>query len=284
MNVGRWRAHNYLASLAIAMISAFSSGCNYLKSKISIHSTAVSSVTSFPISTFGVESGLKLKVYGKNFLENPSIRILVDGEPCSDINIVSTTELNCTLKAASKIKYQDVEIVFDDLKQNYVFPKAIARAAIIGQPDSKSSLGKQLGVSRAFGVFNHNSKFIVSDSSNHRVLIWNTYPQNKNTAPDLVLGQTSLSSTRQNFMGTAASNSLNNPRDSWTDGTKLIVVDTNNHRVLIWNTFPTSNGKEADVILGQTDFTSSTANNGPNTVACGGSSPLWGFTNIWIWI
>lgn len=254
------------------MIPIIFSGCNYLKSKISIHTTAASSVTSFPVQFYGTESGLKLKIYGKNFLENPGIRILVDNESCTDVTLVSNTELNCTLGSSSQIKYQDVEIIFDDLKQNVVYPKAIARGISLGQPDTKGSIGKKLGISRAFGLFNVGNKFIVSDTINNRVLVWNSFPLNKNSAPDLAVGQSSLSSTRLNYMGTTASNTLSGPRDAWSDGTKLIVVDTGNHRVLIWNTFPTSYGKAADVVLGQSNFSTSTANNGPNTVACGGSA------------
>ena len=34
-----------------------------------------------------------------------------------------------------------------------------------------------------------------------------------------------------------------------TDGTRLVVTDTNNNRVLIWTEFPTSNAEPADIIL-----------------------------------
>lgn len=46
------------------------------------------------------------------------------------------------------------------------------------------------------------------------------------------------------------------PRGVWTDGTRIIVTDTGNHRVLIWNTLPEHDGAPADVVLGQPDFTS----------------------------
>jgi hypothetical protein len=50
------------------------------------------------------------------------------------------------------------------------------------------------------------------------------------------------------------------PRGVWTDGTRFVVCDTGNHRVLIWHTWPTHDGAPADVVLGQRDFTSE----GPN--------------------
>lgn len=45
------------------------------------------------------------------------------------------------------------------------------------------------------------------------------------------------------------------PRAVWTDGERVVVADSGNHRVLIWHSFPQSDGAEADVVLGQRDFT-----------------------------
>ena len=55
------------------------------------------------------------------------------------------------------------------------------------------------------------------------------------------------------------------PRGVWTDGTRIIACDTGNHRILIWHTWPQSDGAPADTVLGQPDFTAE----GP---AAGGSS------------
>lgn len=43
---------------------------------------------------------------------------------------------------------------------------------------------------------------------------------------------------------------------------RLIIADGSNHRVLIFNEVPTSNGHSADIVLGQPDFYSNVANNG----------------------
>lgn len=45
------------------------------------------------------------------------------------------------------------------------------------------------------------------------------------------------------------------PRGVWTDGQRVVVADSGNHRVLIWHTFPGHDGADADVVLGQRDFT-----------------------------
>lgn len=56
------------------------------------------------------------------------------------------------------------------------------------------------------------------------------------------------------------------PRGVWTDGTRIVVADTGNHRVLIWHELPGTDGAPADVVLGQPDPTSE----GP---AAGGRGP-----------
>lgn len=59
------------------------------------------------------------------------------------------------------------------------------------------------------------------------------------------------------------------PRGVWTDGERLVVADTGNHRVLVWHTMPDADGGPADVVLGQPDFVSE----GP---ASGGRGPANG--------
>lgn len=46
------------------------------------------------------------------------------------------------------------------------------------------------------------------------------------------------------------------PRGVWLDERRLIVCDSGNHRILIWNTRPAADHTPADVVLGQTDFSS----------------------------
>lgn len=100
-----------------------------------------------------------------------------------------------------------------------------------------------------------DGKLVVSDAGNNRVLIWNTLPTG-NTAPDVVLGQADFTSGDP---GTAA-NKLSFPAFAAIANNKLFVSDQNNNRVLIWNTVPTTSGTAADVVLGQQDFSTATAN------------------------
>lgn len=56
--------------------------------------------------------------------------------------------------------------------------------------------------------------------------------------------------------------SLYAPRGVWSDGKMVIVADTGNHRILIWNQIPTTYHEPADVVLGQPDFFSEGPNKG----------------------
>jgi uncharacterized repeat protein (TIGR01451 family) len=102
------------------------------------------------------------------------------------------------------------------------------------------------------------NKLLVSDSDNNRVLIWNSIPTSNGQPADVVLGQTNFTS---NVFGVGSSNL------SWPAGVfvsangKLFVSDRYNHRVLIWNSIPTTNGTPADVVIGQPDFVTNTPSN-----------------------
>jgi hypothetical protein len=102
-----------------------------------------------------------------------------------------------------------------------------------------------------------NGQLLVADTNHNRVLIWNSIPTTSGAPADLVLGQRDFSTCNANDIATgpvanAGAGTFNFPTDLWSDGTRLVVVDDQNHRVLIWNTFPTANFTPADVVLGQT--------------------------------
>lgn len=113
-----------------------------------------------------------------------------------------------------------------------------------------------------------NGKIVISDY--RRVLIWNSIPTTSGANADLVLGQ-------QNFINCAANDqdgdgnadtpsaqTLGGFTTVWSDGTRLVVSDSANNRVLIWNSFPTTNAQAADLVLGQADFVSAVT---PTTTA-----------------
>jgi DNA-binding beta-propeller fold protein YncE len=153
-------------------------------------------------------------------------------------------------------------------------PPAPDMGVHLGQPTSGTCLpnGPQgnpnLGhLNQPTGVWTDGSRIVVADTGNNRVLVWSTFPpagvDQGVVFADFVLGQISGASVLPNRGAPAPDrDTLSAPTHVASDGTRLAVADTGNHRVLIWNTFPTgeTNGAPADVVLGQDDFTRSLPN------------------------
>jgi hypothetical protein len=117
------------------------------------------------------------------------------------------------------------------------------------------------------------TRLMVSEWTNNRVLIFNTIPTGNNAAANVVIGQPDMNSSAANNGGRNG-NTLFWPAGIWSDGTRLFIADTANNRVLIYNTIPTSNHASADVVLGQSDMTSGTANQGGTAQANTLSNPF----------
>jgi hypothetical protein len=136
-----------------------------------------------------------------------------------------------------------------------------AAAVAVGQPDLVSNAAGCTAATMAYPstALVAGGRLVVVDMWNHRVLVWAAVPSSSGAAADLVVGQPDLTTCTANTGGASAS-TLDTPTSAWSDGTRLAIVDSNNHRVLLWTTFPTANGQAADAVLGQTDF----ANIGPD--------------------
>ncbi|MCP4928819.1 MAG: hypothetical protein GY918_07160, partial [Gammaproteobacteria bacterium] len=93
-----------------------------------------------------------------------------------------------------------------------------------------------------------SGKLFVADTGHHRVLLFNTIPSAVQGLidADLVIGAGSLT----NCNASSAQLGLKRPTGVWSDGDILIVADTGNNRVLIWNELPTVAGALPDVVLG----------------------------------
>jgi hypothetical protein len=110
------------------------------------------------------------------------------------------------------------------------------------------------------GVFLNQNQLFVSDTGRNRVFIWNELPGTTCREPDIVLGQEDAESTGRNSGGSVNAQTLQYPSGIWSDGTRLIVADAWNHRVLIWHRMPTRHGQPADVVIGQPGFDSNQPN------------------------
>ncbi|MBI4868805.1 MAG: hypothetical protein HY816_17850 [Candidatus Wallbacteria bacterium] len=133
---------------------------------------------------------------------------------------------------------------------------------VLGQPTADFDSGLQRGLQDPWGVHSDGARLFVSDTVNHRVLIYTPVPTSTDfPAPNLVIGQADLSSNIPNLGGTS-SRSLAAPTGVHSDGRRLFIADTDNNRVLIFDPIPAVSGAAASVVLGQADFTSRTANAG----------------------
>lgn len=133
----------------------------------------------------------------------------------------------------------------------------VTNTLCLGQPNCSTNIGKQKGIGytyyQPFACQKPDGTVCVmlADAGDHRVLRWCGDNIQKGE-PDLVLGQTDFYSSAANRGGTAHLGTLSEPRGVWCDGRRVVVADTKNHRVLIWNRFETlQNGDAADVVIGQ---------------------------------
>ncbi|MEK7403719.1 MAG: hypothetical protein AAB225_01295 [Acidobacteriota bacterium] len=183
------------------------------------------------------------------------------------------------------------------------FATGQAARLVIGQPTftrqhptpSDVILGGVSGVAYANDtLFVCDANRISASPVNHRVLMYNRLsqmlpeptaelPQDTRCpvctgAATLVLGQTDFTK----FELGLSQSSLRLPTSVASDGRILVVADTDNNRVLIWNTIPTGNNQPADVVIGQPDFKNSLVNNGTGDPRVPGQKTLRGPEGVWV--
>lgn len=141
--------------------------------------------------------------------------------------------------------------------------KKHAAFIVIGQPDFTSDSVNQGGTVKANTLNTPgqtlilNGKFIVADALNNRVLIYNSIPTANNVSADVVIGQYDFTHNSEDhgLSGGTAADALDRPSGLATDDQKLFVLDRDNHRVLIYNSLPVTNGASADIVIGHRNMT-----------------------------
>jgi len=88
-------------------------------------------------------------------------------------------------------------------------------------------------------------------------------------AASVVIGQPSFTTGVANQGGSPTANTIKAPVGVHYDPSskKLFVADSENNRVLIYNSIPTANNAAADVVVGQQNFSSSSINQGGSPTA-----------------
>lgn len=136
---------------------------------------------------------------------------------------------------------------------------------VLGQAlfTTRTAAGGSTGMSAPSSVFvDGQGRLWVVDNENHRVLRFDAAAAKSNGAPaDGVLGQANFTGTLSNRGGATAANSMRFPWGLSVDSSgRLWVADTGNERLLRFdNAAGKSDGAGADGVLGQTNFTDSSA-------------------------
>ncbi len=145
---------------------------------------------------------------------------------------------------------------------------------VLGHSDFTTCTSESTSASSIGGGFgtlmvDSNGRLYLSDAGRNRVMVWNTIPTTNNTPADIVIGQPDFTTESSDATG----NKLNGAKYLYSNGKRIFLSDQGNHRVLIYNSIPSTNGASADLVLGQDDFTSTSANGGEGTSATGFYAP-----------
>ncbi len=117
----------------------------------------------------------------------------------------------------------------------------------IGQPSLLVDTANNGGVSaRSLGGGRNaltidQGKLIVADPANNRVLVWNAVPSSSGAPADVVLGQPDFTSSSPGASGSQ----MNGPSSVAVFDGNLVVSDTGNVRLLVFDGVPTSSGAKA---------------------------------------
>ena len=129
------------------------------------------------------------------------------------------------------------------------------------------------------GVYFDDDLLIVTDTGNHRVLIWHEWPTADRADANVVLGQPNFYSEGPNANKRGPENGLYLPTGVGVINGKLVVADAWNHRVLVWHTVPQKSDTPPDYALGQPNLQAITENRGQGVSAL---SLYWPYGFGWV--
>ncbi len=154
------------------------------------------------------------------------------------------------------------------------FPSLLATTAttVVGQAtfnagsvNGGTGTGAQtLNAPAAVALQTSTDKLFVADSGNNRILIYGNasiLPASSASA-GVVIGQADFTSNGPNRTGGVSAAGFSNPGGVVVIQNKLLVSDTGNNRVLIYDPIPTGNGASATRVIGQADMVNGLVNRG----------------------
>ena len=205
---------------------------------------------------------------------NRPLANVVIGEPNATTATAGTTQTTIRIGDVSMFAAGGKLFVVDGTSSRVLLfnPLPAANGApatiVVGQGDFTTSVGGKSAstLNGPTDVWSDGTRLVVADNANSRVLIWTALPTQNGQAANLVLGRAAFGLG----LGDAVANpptsaSMKFPVGVWSNGTRLYVADSGNHRVMVWNTFPTASSTPCDFVLGQATFDANTANAGGAT-------------------
>ena len=119
------------------------------------------------------------------------------------------------------------------------------------------------------GVYFDDDVLVVTDSGNHRVLIWHGVPEADGRPADVVLGQPDFFSEGPRAGGDDVVRGMHLPTGVAVIAGRLIVADAWHHRLLVWDAVPQTSFAPPDHVLGQPSPEAVTPNRGGEITARG---------------
>lgn len=207
--------------------------------------------------------GTELVLTGSGFVtagSGPSVSLNVGGAATlsCQVSVASATSITCITPPYAPGGLAVISVTNPDGSTTQPFSgfTYLAPSVVLGQANttlSVAALGAS-GMNSPGSLASDGVHLAVTDFGNNRVLLWNEIPTSTDQPADLVIGQTSMSGTS---CLTPAAGTFCGPFGVVIFQGKLLVVDHTNNRVLVWNSWPTSNGQSADVVIGQTAMSAS---------------------------
>ena len=153
------------------------------------------------------------------------------------------------MSGSQTVKVDSGRMLIDEYSNNRVLvwntvptSTQVPADVVVGQTGFGLSVSActQSGLDSPESIETVDGKLIVTDTSNNRVVIWNTIPTSNGAPADIVLGQNSFTNSASNDDdqdtnpdANPTARTLYSPSGAWSDGTRLIVADSGNNRVLI---------------------------------------------------
>jgi len=178
---------------------------------------------------------------------------------------------------------------FDEIEGEEEVEKEIGAKMVIGQGDFSTRDANRGAddpgdntLSEPQFVCRYGDMLFVSDWGNHRVLVWNQFPEENGEPASIVLGQEDFSDCLENrgisttldemtsglgdenlegfTISKPEEDTLSSPAGIAVIDGKLYVSDSGNHRVLRWNGLPSEDGEVPGLVMGQDNLECGEAN------------------------